>query len=31
MDVNEQERLYNWTEIKVNEQCYYCCSTFQLQ
>jgi hypothetical protein len=33
MDVIEHERLFNfqlytWTQIKVNKQWFYCCSTF---
>jgi hypothetical protein len=32
MDVNEHERLSNIAfrpQIKVKEQCFYCCSTFK--
>jgi len=33
MDVNEYDsqtiKYYTYTHIKVKEQCFYCCSTFQ--
>jgi hypothetical protein len=28
IDVNEHERRFTFTHIKVKDDCFYCCSTF---